>query len=180
MADFVALAPGVLVSGDTVLAVINELGEQKPRALEILAEHKIAPPQAGKWYPQQNWLNGLRRITAGMEASSLIALGRKIQEAAAWPPEIDSLQAALASIDATYHQNHRNGEVGQYLYEKTSLRSGKMVCSTPYPCDFDRGILSGVSRKFKPADVLNVRIVHDDTKPCRKKGAASCTLLINW
>ena len=55
-----------------------------------------------------------------------------------------------------------------------------MICKNPYPCDFDKGIIKAVAKKFKPKDSVNIIVEHDESAPCRKKGADSCTYLVSW
>ena len=49
----------------------------------------------------------------------------------------------------------------------------------PYPCDFDRGLLDALGRRFEPANPY-LDIVHHDNAPCKKSGADSCTYTIFW
>ncbi len=106
-------------------------------------------------------------------------IGHKIPETAIWPPEVNTIEQALASIDVAYHMNHRNGDIGHYTFIKTGERSGKMTCGNPYPCDFDFGIIEGTGKKFAP-DKTFLRVQHDNSQPCRKADADSCTYLITW
>ncbi len=180
MAQFIPFATGVEVNGETVLSVVDGMGSFQERALRILAEHGIINPQPGKWYSQKAWLDAFRSISEKMGGTTLLAIGRKIPENAKFPPEIDTLEKALASIDIAYHMNHRGGEIGHYRYEQTGNKSGRMICHNPYPDDFDRGIVDAVARKFKPKDAILVNVIHDDSQPCRKKGDDSCTYLVSW
>ncbi|MBI5030397.1 MAG: hypothetical protein HZB51_07710 [Chloroflexi bacterium] len=111
---------------------------------------------------------------------TLLMIGRQIPQNAKWPPDVDTIEKGLRSIDVAYHMNHRGGEIGSYRFEPTGKNSAKMICQNPYPCDFDLGIIDAVAHKFKPANVPMVTVKHDDSQPCRKKGADSCTYLINW
>ena len=81
---------------------------------------------------------------------TLLMIGRQIPKNAKWPPDVDTLEKGLASIDVAYHLNHRGGEIGSYRFEKTSANTAKMVCRNPYPCDFDLGLIDAVAHKFKP------------------------------
>jgi hypothetical protein len=54
-----------------------------------------------------------------------------------------------------------------------------MECANPYPCDFDRGSIVAMARRFGP-NVGNVRVAHDDAKPSRKKGGESRTYHAAW
>lgn len=69
--------------------------------------------------------------------------------------------------------------IGHYVFSKPGDREAKMVCQNPYPCDFDRGIIEGMARKFRPTG-STVQIAHNDAAPCRKKGAQSCEYIIKW
>ena len=180
MTQFRAFASDVEVNGDTVLSVVQGFGTFQERAHQILSQHNIVNPKPGQWYGQQDWLDAFRDISELLGGAALLGIGRKIPENAKWPPEIDSLEKALASIDVAYHMNHRGGEIGYYRYEKTGAKSGKMICRNPYPCDFDRGIIDAVCRKFKPRGTAIVGVLHDDSQPCRKQGDDSCTYLISW
>jgi hypothetical protein len=112
--------------------------------------------------------------------NTLFSIGMKIPENANFPPEIESLEKALQSIDVAYHMNHRNGEIGHYRYESVGPKSVKMVCQNPYPCAFDRGIITAMAKRFKPKDSIMVNVMHDDSAPCRVKGGASCTYNVRW
>jgi hypothetical protein len=125
-------------------------------------------------------LDSLQEISLKIGPKSLFAIGKAIPSNAQFPPDINTIEKALASIDIAYHMNHKNGEIGHYKLIKAEGRTAKMVCDNPYPCDFDRGIIEAMAQKFKPADSIMAFVEHDDTQPCRKKGADSCTYLITW
>ena len=179
MAHFKAFVKGVEVNGETVLSVVNGMGPYKSMGLKILAVHGIKDPKPGDWYPQQAWLDSFKEISDKIGSGTLLSIGKSIPDSANWPPEVDSLEKALASIDVAYHMNHRNGEIGSYRYESTGHNSAKMVCNNPYPSDFDRGIILATAQKFAPDGVSPV-VKLDDSQPTRKNGADSCTYLVAW
>lgn len=84
-----------------------------------------------------------------------------------------------AQIDVAYHMNHRGGEIGNYEYQKTGERSALMICCNPYPCDFDRGIIESMIRRFKPKDSLMPMVDHNQDI-CRKKGDELCKYIVTW
>jgi hypothetical protein len=194
MAQFVAIDKNAEVNGETVYAIVDGMGHFKERALKFLRESGINNPSPGQWYYQQAWLNAFKQIAESTGIYTLFNIGKKIPENAQFPPQIDTMSKALAAIDIAYHANHRIGDkvlidmntgmmsegIGHYGFEETGKRKIKMVCNNPYPCDFDRGIIEAMAYKFKPAGVRLVRIEHDDTQPCRKKGDNSCTYNITW
>lgn len=179
MAPVKTFSPNIQVVGATVLSLLNGLGPFKVTGEKILAVNGIADLKPDGWYPLQNWLNALKEIAKKMGISTLMAIGKMIPDNAQWPPQIDSIEKGLASIDVAYHMNHRGGDVGYYRFKKTGLQEGKMVCKNPYPSDFDQGIIQAVARRFAaPGTSPTVKL--DESAPTRKKGADSCTYLIKW
>lgn len=194
MAQFKAMAENVEVNGETVLSIAEGMSFSKSEALRILAENGIKDPKPGMWYPQQSWLNAFEVIAKKIGANTLFLIGMKIPENAKFPPQIDSIEKALPAIDVAYHMNHRiNGEllfnpangqmkegIGHYGFKKTGEKEAVMECNNPYPCDFDRGIIEAMAKRFKPQGTILVSITHSDNMPCRKNGADSCTYKIKW
>ena len=180
MTQFVAFAPNAEVNGETVLSIVDGMGIFKPQAIDILSKNGINNPTAGQWYKQQDWLNSFKEISMKIGVNTLFQIGLKIPENAQWPPQVKTIDQALGSIDVAYHMNHRQGEIGNYKFNVKGPKLGVMVCNNPYPCDFDRGIIESVAKKFKPPKTIIVKVKHDDTKPCRKKGDESCTYNIGW
>lgn len=179
MAQFKAISDKVEVNGETVLSVVNGVGAFKRQALEILTKSGINNPQPGQWYSQQAWLDAFREISEKIGPKSLFSIGKAIPANAKFPPDIDNIQKALASIDIAYHMNHKGGEIGHYQVVKTESNKAVMVCNNPYPCDFDMGIIEAMAEKFKPEDSIMTFVEHDGQN-CRKKGADSCSYIITW
>lgn len=179
MAQFEAFAPHVEVNGETILSVVNGMGIAKDLGRKILADEGIVDPQPGQWYPQQAWLNTFRAIAEKIGPATLLAIGKAIPANAQWPPEVNTIEKALASIDIAYKMNHRGGEIGYYRFEATGPRAGRVVCRNPYPSEFDRGIILAVAYRFAPqGSIPSVKL--DETAPTRKKGADACTFLVSW
>jgi hypothetical protein len=181
MAQFRAFSPTVEVNGDAVHSFIDGMSAFKSKAIAILAEAGITDPRPGLWYPQQAWLDAFKRIAENIGPATIFTIGLKIPQNAQFPPESDSLVSALAAIDVAYHMNHRGGEIGRYQCVPLGDRLVKMVCNNPYPCEFDRGIISAFCARFRlKGSALEADVAHDDSAPCRKNGADSCTYLITW
>lgn len=180
-AGFRALDANVEVNGETVFALVDGMGVFRQTALKILAKHGIMNLQRGKWYRQQAFLDAFSSISDKLGADVLFNIGTKFSENAEFPLGIDSLEKALISLDTAYHMNHRNGEIGHYYFTATGRGHYEMVCRNPYPCEFDRGILAAFCSRFTPTGSETKAIVaHDNSKPCRKDGADSCTYRIIW
>jgi hypothetical protein len=179
MKTFVASSSKVEVNGETIYSVIDGMGVFKTSAIKILSDCGIVNPQPGQWYSQQSWLNAFKIIKEKVGDSTLYGIGQKIPQNAKFPPEIDNIHKALASINVAYHMNHKNGEIGDYKYSKTSDRSATITCTNPYPDEFDKGIIFQMGKKFAPLGA-NVNVKIDETLPRRSKGDDSTTYLVTW
>jgi len=179
MAQFKAFSANVEVNGETVLSVVDGMGAMKTMAVSILEGAGIKSPKPGQWYKQQSWLNAFKKISDSVGPNTLSQIGQKIPENAQFPPDFDTVEKALAAIDVAYHMNHRGGEIGHYTYKAEGPRRATMECANPYPCDFDRGIITAMARRFAPTGGA-VRVTHDDAKPCRKQSGESCTYHVSW
>ncbi len=180
MKTFQASSQNVEVNGETVYSIIDGMGAFKSKALGILAENNIVDPKPGMWYKQQDWLNAFKTISENVGAFTLNTIGQKIPENAQFPPQITEIHGALSSINQAYQMNHRGGLIGDYNYTKTGEKSGKMVCTNPYPDDFDNGIITAIGRKFLPSGSFSIKVVIDKEQPIRGKGEDSTTFLISW
>jgi hypothetical protein len=186
MAEYTSFEPRVEVLGEAVDAFVNGFpAEFRESGLAILAKHGIADPRHGQFYALQSFLDAMREIGDNYSGQMLFRIGQQIALHAKLPPEIDSLEKSLASIDVAYHMNHRAGNIGNYRYgrEESSahaMNKALMVCANPYPCAFDRGVIEGFAQRFKPPQCLDVVVRHDDSRPCRRQGGDSCTYIISW
>ena len=182
MAQYQAFSPGIKVNGNTVLSVVNSISAGSETRKEILSNHGIVDPQGDEWYDQQAWLDAFREIGEEIGPNTLFNIGKSIPEHAAFPPEIDCLEKALSAIDIAYKMNHTKGDIGYYKlvsYDREN-RKAVMECKNPYPSEFDRGIITTMLRRFKPADSYKQSVVLDESQPSRVDGADSCTYLVSW
>jgi hypothetical protein len=193
MTEFKAMDDRVEVNGETVLSVVAGMGVYSDKARQILKKNGIDDPKPGEWYPQQAWLDAFKEISDNVGQNALFEIGKQIPENAQWPPNVDSVAGALASIDVAYHINHRiegeqlfnpkNGEmkegIGHYSFEKTGDREGVMKCDNPYPCSFDTGIIEAAAHKFAH-ESEHIVLMHEEEGGCRKEGGKCCTYHIKW
>ena len=175
---FKAFEPGIEVVGGTILATIDGMeADINP----LLAKHGIETVVADHWYPQQAWLDVLKDISDGGDMSAmfdLVSIGTKIPDNVTWPPEINSVESALMSIDVAYHMNHRGGKIGSYTAEILETNHIRITCDNPYPSDFDYGILYRTVQKFKSqGEDFSVQRANS---PSRLKGDDRCVYDITW
>ena len=182
MAQFVPFQEGVEVNGQTVLTIVNALEAGRSTRMKILQKHGIIDPHPNEWYSQKAWLDAFREISEGLGVHTLFAIGEAIPQNAIFPPEIDTLEKALSSIDIAYHLNHRGGEIGHYTLTSfnNEKRTAVMVCNNPYPSEFDRGIITAMVSKFVPSSSFIFDVQRDLAKETRLNGADECTYIITW
>lgn len=194
MTQFLAQADGVEVNGESVLAVLGGMGNFKEKGREILAWNGILAPEAGRWYQQQALLDSLKQIAGSFRPITLTSIGRKAPELIRFPVGIQNVHQALLSLDIAYHLNHRkNGRVlynsiehkvldgiGHYFYKHTGPASAVMICTSPYPCEFDRGLIDATALRFRQEGVGDIHVAHEASDHCRKNGDDFCTYRVEW
>lgn len=194
LTQFVSQSDGIEVSGETVMAVLHGMGNMREKGREILAWNGILAPEAGRWYPQQGLLDALRQIASSFRPITLTSIGRKIPDMARFPVGIQGIHQALLSLDIAYHLNHRkdgkvlfnNAErklldgIGHYFYRNSGASSAVLVCTSPYPCEFDRGFIDATALRYRPDGVGDIHVTHEMTGHCRKNGDDFCTYQVEW
>jgi hypothetical protein len=183
--EYKSFNPDVQVSG----AVVAAFTAAFPRGTEelgakLLGLHGIRKPEMDGWYQLQSLLDAMEDVSEQMGLEMLRRIGEQIAGNALLPPGWNSIENVLAGIDNAYHMNHKGGEIGHYNFSDEGLLSGlrriRMECPNPYPCVFDLGTIDGFAKRFKPAGCIDMVVRHDETRPCRRQGAESCTYLISW
>jgi hypothetical protein len=197
--QFKAFETGIEVNGQTAYAIIDGFKEFKQVASTFLLQEGIgrrrpdglAQVDPGAWFAQEAWLRAFENIATRLGDAALFRIGMAIPKNARFPPWVADIDSAIRSIDIAYHMNHRRqGKelfdaqsgalaegIGHYGYLRKHGKSEIVsVCNNPYPCAFDRGILTAMARRFQARAV----VTHDDTRACRKRAADSCTFIIAW
>ena len=183
MSQFIPFDDNVEVRGETVIAVYNGVENYfKPFILNFLAENKIISPEPAKWYKQKDWLNVFKKIDEKFGALTLYKIGKAIPDNAIFPEGIHDLKAGLMSINKAYHKNHRGGEIGYYKLTKwdENNKIAEMECKNPYPCHFDRGIITKIAEKFMPQKSKGIEVFLDTQRQGRLEGADTSWYFIKW
>lgn len=191
---------GLEVLGQSLQAIVAGFQEANTLAGRILLKEGIgrAEPdgrvmvEPAVWYPMENALRAFREVGELVGEIMQYEIGLKIPENASFPPAIVDAHSALQSLDAVYHMNHRkggkvlfdpatgqiiDGGIGNYTYQRTpGKKEALMICDNPYPCAFDHGLITALSRRFQSG----VWVFHADAKQCRKNSADQCTYALKW
>lgn len=180
MAQFVAHHHTAEVSGSSMLPIIQSIGEI---AAPVLHAHHLDHVQPDEWYPQQEFLDVFYDLSQGSYQATfnLVAVGMRIGDQAQFPPEVDSIEAILHTLDASYHRNNRDQVGGWDVY---ATAPNEMICisSTPYPADLEYGMVYSLVRRFRPVGV-NFTVYHEpdiEGEPNRKNGGDRCMYRVVW
>ena len=165
------------VLGSNINMYIGGMGAFELMGKTILRTNGIDEvPRPDIWYNHQMFLNAVKEIEAKTGPYTINMIGSRIAENAKFSGKFDSFEKALQNLGEAYRVNHR----GDNKSFKKSLKLGeqkyKITIETPYPCDLDTGYLKGLANSYG----IKAVITHDDSQPCRKHGAESCTYILNW
>lgn len=168
MPKYKAFSSGAEVNGRTVQSIVEGVGQfssaYKKRALDILENHGLPEPEPGTWYPLQSYLDAFEELTDTIGPKTVKKIGTEIPDLIEWPPEVDSVEAAMAGLDDAYNMNHRGDDIGYYEFEKTGDSEGTMECRNPYPPELDEGLLKGMGEKFSgPGSFVRVEQTSEGT-----------------
>lgn len=183
MALYETFDADVEVHGRTILAVVDDALSRfsetyRRTARDALAANGIDDPSDDEWYPQQAWLNTFEAIDTELEPHILDRLGEQIPDVASWPSTPSTVEAGLQSIDSAYRRNHRGGDIGRYEVGTTGDRTATVTCLTPYPCEFDRGLIRSVAQRYAPVE--SFVFVEESGDRCRRDGDDVCVYTVSW
>jgi hypothetical protein len=187
------------VLGSNLQIVIDGFGSFTLIANRILVEEGLGTGDgagtvkfdADRWYPLERWLNVLKRIEKEFGHLLLYQTGMTTPKNAVFPPTVTDIHSALKCMEVAYHMNHAvlgepmfnpgTGEIregiGHYGYAHAPGKNLITIESTsPYPCDFDQGIIIAMAQRFQP----RAQLTHDSSRPCRKSGGERCAYHVTW
>ncbi len=182
MPQFIAHSPLVEIWGGSLLGIVEGLvqaGAPQDHILALLAKGGILDPDREGWYPQQGLLDTLRTAGEQFGEGALRSAGRAIPRHSRFPPEVDTLDRALTTLDLAYQVNHRGGRIGHYACKRLGPRKVEIYCDNPYGCELDLGILETLL-EHHGAVGKEVRVAHAPGTSCRKKGHRACVYHVRW
>jgi hypothetical protein len=194
MAQFKSYEAGIEIMGKDIMAPLEGMGVFRKMAEGIIASVGLSGIVADDkhWYPLQKYLDAFKIIAEKTGEATLVAIGKKVMATAALPP-MNNVEDALGLMDIAYHMNYRNAK-GQILFDPArpqavlegighyacsfvpGEKKAVMVCSSPYPCAYDRGIVTEFAQHYQG----NAVVRHDDSAGCRKTGADACKYIVTW
>jgi hypothetical protein len=169
--------PDATVLGGNILSMLAAMGPFRRRGEQILADFGINGVVPDAWYPLAAYVGALHTIGEKMGPNTLYQIGRQIPNHVPMPPDIDTFPKVLASFGMAFDLNHRGGPPPgtTITFEQLSPRQGQITSGTPYPCDFDRGVITGFFQKLLRSSVA---VQRREGTPCKAEGADTCTYVV--
>jgi hypothetical protein len=175
--EFVCRDPAATVRAANVRATLDAFRLMPAMGRRLVERHKLAFDDlaSDKFVPLQHWLDALRDLQAGVGDAVLCRVGMAVIENALFPPQLHRVEAALEVLDKIYYMNHR-GDVGHYHTRRLPNGTWEVRCETPYPRQFERGLIQGFCRnpRLTCGDIYHVSY---------REGAAgadlSCTVIVS-
>ena len=163
-------AAAAQVSGGNILSMLAAMGAFRKTGEQILAERAITNVTANGWYPLAAYADGLNEIERRIGPNTLFRIGKEIPNHIQLPPGLDAFEKVAGSFGPAFSMNHRGAGAGGIAYEITGPEQATIVSATPYPCDFDRGVIQGFFQKL-----LKITLKHEhDPGSCKKRGDERC------
>jgi len=176
VADATSTTAAPTVRGGNIMSMLAAMGAFRPMGERILQDHGIAFLSPDAWYDLASYAEALRTIGTRMGANTLFMTGKEIPNHINLPPGLDRFEVVIGSFGPAFAMNHRGAGAGGISFEITGDWTGRITSATPYPCDFDRGVITGFFEKLLGA---RMRIAHDVAGPCKKRGDATCLHLVS-
>lgn len=105
------------------------------------------------WYD----LELIIKILNGFERNTLARIGECVPRNSQFPSSIQSFADGLRNLNRAYQLNHLGGDIGEYVVEQRSDSEFLVRCETPYPNQFNYGLIKGLAKQFEETvDVVEV------------------------
>ncbi|HKO16106.1 MAG TPA: hypothetical protein VJU87_07700 [Gemmatimonadaceae bacterium] len=159
-----------LVLGGNILSLLAAMGAFRRTGEQILASRGIQDISPEKWYPLRQYCDALTTIEQKMGPNTLFRIGTEIPNFIPLPPGLDTFEAVLGSFAPAFSMNHRGAGAGGITHSQSGPHEGRIVSGTPYPCDFDRGVIQGFFRKLLGPGY----VFEHEPGSCKKNGGPQC------
>lgn len=135
-------------------------------------------PQPDEWADLQTYLNIMQSLRKREgHFMGLIALGQTIPHVIDFPTHLQTVEAVFQNFNMLYHSVHQ-GHIGQYVVEFISHTHIRVKAYTPYPSDYEYGLLYGIAHRFLPAEA-DIKVCREQF-PSRLQGDDHCVYDLHW
>ena len=175
MAEFMVYHSESEVSGQVMLDSIQAMGRAARR---VVNKHIIGELDPNGWYPQQTWLDILRDATEEMQLD-LLTVGNRVASNLPMPDGVFSLARLLELVEDNYQTTHRHVDPVHVTATQVGEHEVHIVDNSPYPDEFQYGMIFGLFQRLMPMDA-NLVVRYDDSAPTRSHGADATKYIVTW
>lgn len=159
-------------------SILQKLGRQlldmDQRVNPILDKYGLLNPSTKAWHAHRDVVQMIHEVASGNNDCDLYATGAIVQACFGLSDVTGGVDMALAAVDDYYQSTHRGPDAGGYQLLKWKCGTISVTCNNPYPCDFDRGMLESLVKRFAPPGTV-LGVAHDHDARCRDLGDHACT-----
>jgi len=119
------------------------------RMREMLDDEGIERPDPSpdEWYSLEKFLHVLAAVEQNAGENALRKVGESTPRFVDWPGGVEDAHGALAHLGDLYADEHRNA-AGGYEYERLDDGQALVASTTPYPTQWEDGLLKGTVHHF--------------------------------
>lgn len=148
---------GAEVRGEALDAVVTAVSALAPatrmRVQTILADEGVLHVTSAEWYQLADYIDTLDAIESAVGSSVLRRIGMQLPILTAGEVDATDPSSLLDELDEAYAAVHRGQHAGGFEFQPTSASGGTIRSTTPYPDEFDRGILDAAFAGRSATDI---------------------------
>jgi hypothetical protein len=161
--------------GAALNSFVLAFGENNTLVQKILADAGVDRIDPTRWYDYE-WASAIfYRIAKEVGPAAAATVGRKMIEAAVFPPGIDSVQAVLQSLGPAFKLNTRGPDVGDILCTIEDDHSATIERTQKGSCAFNIGIIEGGCARYGAK-----ALVEHGAGGCQDRGDPTCIYHVSW
>ncbi|MFC6757005.1 MULTISPECIES: hypothetical protein [Haloarcula] len=146
-----SMADGASVSGRWLLAIPDTVaavsGSFRTFTEQHMAAGGLTELHRESWYGRDELLTVFARLEAAVGVQIVERIGRFLPAILESPPGVTNLQAALSAFEDWYGMWHRESS-DTVSFRTVGAATGELVLATPYPDQFERGLVRGFIYEF--------------------------------
>lgn len=140
-----AVSGRLLVAIPEAVTAMSGSFEQFTR--EIMADADTGPIRADDWYDQETALAVIGSLEERGGGQVVERVGRFLPELLPWDTDVPTFTAALEGFGDWYRTWHRSGPE-TFTVRSTGEMEVELTLATPYPDEFERGLVRGLVHQF--------------------------------
>ncbi len=161
--------------GAALNSFVLAFGQSNVVLQKILADAGVDRIDPERWYDYDWTASIYHRIANQVGRATVTAVGRKMIEAAVFPPGIDSVQAVLMSLGAAFKLNARGPGIGDIFCTIEDEHSATIERTQKGSCALNIGIIEGCCARYGAR-----ALIEHGAGGCQDEGAATCIYHVSW